>query len=321
MTTGLDIAWSRPSISAIKGTGARFVVRYLSPDDSKNLKASEVGEYTANGLSVVVVWESGSGRMLSGYSAGVDDAKAAEALRKAKGLPDNMPIYFADDTDTKTTQLGAVNEYLRGVNAVIGLSRTGVYGEFDVIESAANAGRASFFWQTVAWSGGKWSSHANLRQTGETALSGSADIDLAMTGDYGQYPRPLAAVTSSTGDDDDMPTFATGSLPAGFGADKNGAETDKSKSLVLVIPPMNSGGLPWGGVYVSFAMDFGAARLRIAVMDKNKAWRLTYLDLASAKGRVNVPIVDGDQCVSVSRCAGTGDGTEPIGYLVEAGKR
>ncbi|MEU7096048.1 glycoside hydrolase domain-containing protein [Kitasatospora aureofaciens] len=195
MALGLDIAWDRPSTNDILATGAHFVARYLSPDSSKNLNSTEVRDYPANGLSIVVVWESTAGRMLAGYSAGVSDAQAAEAQRRSLGLPNDMVIYFACDTDVSGSQYHTVNEYMRGVNSVIGLNRTGFYGGYYEVENVAAApATASYFWQTTAWSNGHWSAHANIRQDGGTLLGGAADVDHSMTDDFGQYPRPQAAV-------------------------------------------------------------------------------------------------------------------------------
>jgi hypothetical protein len=203
--TGLDIAWARPTDSDILGTGARFVARYLSPDASKNITAAEVQGYPHDGISVVVVWESTAQRMLDGHAAGVADAQAAEAERKAVGLPDDQAIYFACDFDVQGGQFSTINDYMRGVNSVIGLNRSGFYGGYYAVENVAAAPTtATYFWQADAWSNGRWSAHANIRQDGGTAIGGSADIDHAMTDDYGQYPRPQAAAPQ----EDDLLTQA-----------------------------------------------------------------------------------------------------------------
>lgn len=193
---GIDIAWARPTDAQIVSTGAHFVARYLSPDKTKNITSSEVQSYPRDGLSVVVVWEWTANRMLAGFAAGVADAQSAEAQRRAAGLPDDMPIYFACDFDAVGSQYSTINQYMRGVNSVIGLARTGFYGGYYTVENVAAApATASFFWQASAWSNGHWSGHANIRQDGGTLLGGSADVDHAETTDFGQYPRPTAAVT------------------------------------------------------------------------------------------------------------------------------
>jgi hypothetical protein len=320
--TGLDIAWSRPSDADILSTGARFVARYLSPDDSKNLTADEVNSYPTDGLSVVVVWESTAQRMLDGYAAGVADAQAADQQRQAVGLPDDMPIYFACDFDVQGSQFSTINSYMRGVNSVIGLNRSGFYGGYYAVENvAASPATASFFWQASAWSDGKWSDHANIRQDGGSLLGGSADEDHSETDDYGQYPRPVSAPSApSTTNGDEMAVFSEGPLPAGFASDIKGNEIDHKSGRVIGLPPKNGGGAGWGDVWLSFFCDFSTVRLRVAVCNAAGQFRINFYDFTPGK-RVGVPIFDGDQYASVGRVQGFGDGSEPVGYLVEAVKK
>lgn len=184
--TGIDIAWDRPTVAAILATGAHWVARYFSPDPTKNLTAAEVHDYTAAGLGVVTVWEGSATRALAGRAAGVADAQAAEQQRIAVGLPSDMVIHFAVDTDT---DWASVAPYFNGVISVLGLARTGTYGGLRVIEGAHAAG-IKYLWQTVAWSGGVWSQYATIRQPIGTTLGGNADYDTAEVTDFGQYPRP-----------------------------------------------------------------------------------------------------------------------------------
>jgi hypothetical protein len=220
---GVDIAWARPDSSQIRAAGAHFVARYLSPDSSKNLTASEVQSYPADGLSIVVVWESAANRMLDGYAAGVADAQAAEIQRAAVGLPSTMPLYFACDFDAVGSQYHTVNEYMRGVNSVIGLSRSGIYAGYCVVENVfAAPATAAYAWQADAWSNGNWSAHANIRQENGTLFAGGADVDYAETTDYGQYPRP----NGTTNGGDDLPT------PEQVWAYENGQPKDAYGMLV-----------------------------------------------------------------------------------------
>lgn len=183
---GVDIAWDRPSTAAIVATGAHWVARYFSPDGSKNLTAAEVRDYPAAGLSIVTVFESTAGRATQGRAAGIADARLAERQRQAVGLPDGHVHHFAVDSDVSWA---SVQPYFDGAVSVLGLDRTGCYGGFRVIEGARNYG-LGFLWQTVAWSGGRWSPAATIRQTGGTLLAGAADIDFAEVPDFGQFPRP-----------------------------------------------------------------------------------------------------------------------------------
>jgi hypothetical protein len=186
--TGIDVAWARPTVAEIKAAGAHWVARYFSTDDRKDLHASEVTAYHAAGLGIVTVWETTAGRALAGRAAGIADAKAAEAQRKAVGLPGTHVHHFAVDQDAAWASVVA---YFDGVISVLGLARVGAYGGLRVIEGAHGHG-IRYLWQTVAWSGGAWSAHATIRQPGGTTLHGGADWDTAMVPDFGQYPRPVA---------------------------------------------------------------------------------------------------------------------------------
>ena len=64
-----------------------------------------------------------------GYDGGVADAQTALRLHAAAGGPDSAPIFFSidEDIDVNTWKSVAV-EWLRGINSVLGVARTGVYG-------------------------------------------------------------------------------------------------------------------------------------------------------------------------------------------------
>jgi hypothetical protein len=193
---GIDFAWSKPTPSQVKAAGASWIAGYFSNDTSKNLTRSLVSGYLAAGIGVVTVWESTAGRATAGKAAGVADAKAADAQRAACGLGADHVIYFAVDEDTSWA---SVQAYFDGVLSVLGAGRTGAYGSYAVVEGAYGHG-IHYLWQTVAWSGGKWSGHASIRQPGGTLLGGSADIDQAEVADFGQSPRPEVDVALTTAD-------------------------------------------------------------------------------------------------------------------------
>lgn len=182
----LDIAWARPTTAQIKATGAVGVMRYFSPDGTKNLTAAEVIDYTANGLAVGTVFESTAGRATAGQAAGVADAQLAEQQRAAVGLPDTHIHHFAVDSDVSWS---SVQAYFAGAASVVGMARVGTYGSFRVVEGAYGYGIRKL-WQTLAWSGGQVSSRATLYQDGGTLLGGSADTNRTLAADWGQYPRP-----------------------------------------------------------------------------------------------------------------------------------
>ena len=64
-----------------------------------------------------------------GYDGGVADAQTALRLHAAAGGPDSAPIFFSvdEDIDLDTWNSVAV-EWFRGINSVLGVDRTGIYG-------------------------------------------------------------------------------------------------------------------------------------------------------------------------------------------------
>lgn len=187
---GIDYAWGRPSIDAMKKAGVKFVARYVSnPGNSKNIERAEATSLKKAGIGIVTVFESTAGRALAGHAAGAADAKSAHAQIVAAGGPADAPIYFAVDFDAQPSQQAALNEYLSGAASVLGKGRVGVYGGYYVVERCAAAKVCRFFWQTYAWSGGHVSKHANLYQysNGHTLDGVSCDYDKALKANYGQW--------------------------------------------------------------------------------------------------------------------------------------
>lgn len=151
----VDYSYSRPSPAALYAAGIRAVGRYLTDPGSgnKGISQSEWDALTAAGLSVFFVWENGATAALLGHVQGVADAHHAQTnLNNLKGPSNSRPIYFAVDTDTTAA---AVRPYFEGVNSVIGVRRTGVYGSYNVCSDLYTAGLVSKKWQTSAWSNGR----------------------------------------------------------------------------------------------------------------------------------------------------------------------
>jgi Rv2525c-like, glycoside hydrolase-like domain/Putative peptidoglycan binding domain len=230
MARGLDYSdYPHPSTAAIKADGASFVCRYVSdyaPADTcgKNLLPGEKDVLLGAGISIVVVHESTASRMLGGASAGTTDAQYAEAVVKALGMA-GIPVYFACDWDASSAQQAAINGYLDGAAAVIGRGRTGIYGGYYPVSRALDAGKATYGWQTYAWSGGQWDTRAQLRQVQNDVTVGGAscDRDTAMAADYGQWPRPGGFVT-----------LAEGASGAGVSAAQNALNSHGATPAVVV---------------------------------------------------------------------------------------
>lgn len=191
MTTfGVDYAWGRPGPAALKAAGAHFACRYLSHDTTgKNLTRAEADQLSKARIALVVVWESGAQRALSGHAAGAADARAALSQAQACGMPAGRPIYFAVDFDATAGQQATINAYLDGAASVLGRARVGLYAGYYVIKRAFDAHKITWGWQTYAWSGGHWDSRAQLQQYSNNHKIGGVglDYDRAMTSDYGQW--------------------------------------------------------------------------------------------------------------------------------------
>ena len=186
MTKLLDFSWARPGAAAIKKAGYAGVLRYVSSTTGKNLSSSELRDYQDNGLYVGIVFEDGARNALMGFEQGIIDAKKALSLCNSLGFV-NMPIYFAVDFDTTPEQQTEIDQYFKGINSIIGVSRTGAYGSYYIMLRCKASGFVSWFWQTLAWSGGQVADFIHIYQNGQSAFGGGADVDEAKQDNWGQY--------------------------------------------------------------------------------------------------------------------------------------
>lgn len=160
----IDFSYARPLGNAIKDAGYAGVIRYLSSNPAKNLTPAEIRDYQNNKLEIGVVWEDIANAPLLGFDRGSIDAKKALTQANALGFPVSVPIYFACDWDTTPAQQVQIDDYLKGCASIIGAKRVGVYGSFYVVERCFNNKTASWFWQTLAWSGKQVSTHNHILQ-------------------------------------------------------------------------------------------------------------------------------------------------------------
>jgi hypothetical protein len=185
---GIDWAWGTPNIPAMAKAGVKFAGRYLSGDTTKNLTATQAHSLGAHGIDCIVVWETTANRAMAGRSAGIADAQKAKVLADRCGMPSGKPIYFAVDFDGTLAQ---VKDYFAGVNTVLGVRRTGVYGGYRVVSGLFDAKMVAYGWQTYAWSGGKWDPRAQVQQysNGHNLGGVACDYDRSTHADFGQW-RP-----------------------------------------------------------------------------------------------------------------------------------
>jgi Domain of unknown function (DUF1906) len=199
---GIDYAGGRPGGDAIKTAGYDFVVRYLSSGGpglpGKLLTNFEYADLMAHGVMVAVNWETTADRMLAGYGAGSDDAKAADQALRAVGHPADLPIYFSADFDANPGQQAAIDAYLNGAANIVGRDRVGVYGGYWIVKRCLDNGSAKWAWQAEAWSGGNRDPRAHIFQHAKYVTVGGVQCDLneALQPDFGQHPQPTGAEMS-----------------------------------------------------------------------------------------------------------------------------
>lgn len=188
---GVDFSAARPPATCLRSAGKAFVCRYFGPGGSwKHATSAEIASYKAAGIAVVVGAEGYADDALRGYSEGAGHAREAHNHLVSVGVGSSTPIYFAVDFDMQDHQWPAVSSYLDGCASVIGRGRVGIYGGWRAVFTAAFNHKAAWGWQTYAWSGGKWSSAAQIQQyhNGVTVCGGDCDLDRAMVANYGQWP-------------------------------------------------------------------------------------------------------------------------------------
>jgi Domain of unknown function (DUF1906) len=198
---GVDYSDGRPGGAALAAAGKSFAARYLAyrgnPDPHKALTTAEVNDLMPHGISIVANFESTSNRVLDGSIAGSADAADAKIAMNALGFPVTCPVYFSVDFDAQPVHQGRIDAYLTAAASILGRARVGVYGSLGLLTRCRQNGTATWYWQTIAWSGGKtpptWV-HLFQYQTGSTGakpINGAAvDYDRALQGNYGQWQAP-----------------------------------------------------------------------------------------------------------------------------------
>ncbi|MGH3726199.1 MAG: DUF1906 domain-containing protein [Mycobacterium sp.] len=193
--------------------GALVYVSELRPGadfDFKPVTREYADGLRAAGLHVVSCYQYGKpgwptpSDFTRGYDGGVADAQTALRLHGAAGGPASAPIFFSvdEDIDSNMWKSMAVN-WFRGINSVLGVGRTGIYGHARACSWAINDGVIGhsstaghrWAWQTRAWSGGAREPAAVLYQTAVNTASNPGpligdihvDVDDVLAADFGQW--------------------------------------------------------------------------------------------------------------------------------------
>lgn len=189
-TEGVDYAFDKPTVQGLVDAGKKFACRYAGMGSAEKwLTKSEADSLAAAGIAIVAGVEGRSAGLLEGLPAGVLWASQAEKQYRAMGMPGDRPIYFAVDFDVTAEQWPDIADALRGAAGVIGAARVGIYGGRKAMLWARRDQVAAWFWQTYAWSAGKWvpGNHLEQYKNGVTIGGGDCDLDRALVPDYGQW--------------------------------------------------------------------------------------------------------------------------------------
>ena len=190
---GVDYSGGGPLTAAqCRGGGISFVCRYVSDratawNIAKTVRQSEVDDFRAGGIGIVIVFEGNPKDALGGYEAGIANARRGDELIRARGI-DGCPLYMAIDFDIQPYQYPIADAYLTGGASVVGYDRLGVYGKNAYLTHVLDGGIARYAWATPAWEG-VLDPRAHLFQYGGGTVAGvSVDWNRTVSSDadYGQ---------------------------------------------------------------------------------------------------------------------------------------
>jgi hypothetical protein len=212
----IDFAAHQIPADRIRAAGYAGVINYVSlsrPGASfgaKPITRPYAEQLTAAGLMIVSNYQYGkpggtaSSDFKRGFDGGVADARTAWKLHTAAGGGQSAPIFFTIDEDINHETWNTLAlKWFRGINSVLGVQRTGVYGGIDVCQWAAADGVIGnsrtpgrrWAWQTKAWSHGQVDPAAVLYQRVVSTASnpgpevGGLEVDVndVLAEDCGQW--------------------------------------------------------------------------------------------------------------------------------------
>lgn len=212
----IDYAAAQIPAEHIRAAGYAGVVNYVSlsrPGSSfgaKPITRPYAESLSAAGLVIVSNYQYGKpggtapSDYTRGYAGGIADARTAWQLHTAAGGGQSAPVFFTIDEDiSRDTWNNVALQWFRGINSVLGVQRTGVYGGIDVCDWAAADGVIGnsstrgrrWAWQTRAWSGDRVHPAAVLYQrvvstaSNPGPLVGGLEVDVndVLAADVGQW--------------------------------------------------------------------------------------------------------------------------------------
>lgn len=292
--------WVAPGMSykRFREQGLSFAIRYAVPSIAgKMIDLREVAQAHAAGVDIVLVYETSGATWEGGYSAGYADGVAAYAALRSLGAPYTAACYHAVDSPVPDAQMPVCRAWLDGVIHGMSRYRTGVYGEYSVVEMAASSFPHALRWQTKAWSGGSISPKADILQLGSNSLFGiNVDIDVAYTSHIGQwYANPVQQPPSLTGED-----MISGQIPSH--AVTGVAVPEGSATKVLLYADTG-------------LMGDEAQKVRVAVWSKAKRYSQITEVTINAADPIPVSFLEHD-VMAVSFSRGETDGLHDVSFVI-----
>lgn len=189
---GLDEAWGKVDPVTAYNLGYRFIVGYVSEDESKNLSRDDVARIHAAGMAVAFVYEFNPQSALGGYASGQNNAAVALAHFQTLGVPTGVACYNAGtDFNVSPGQMSTCLAHETGFAVTMATKgyRSGAYTGYPFGLYLTQHNYAGFIWQTYAWSNGAWLAAAALRQiqNGVHVAGIDVDIDESEVIDFGQW--------------------------------------------------------------------------------------------------------------------------------------
>lgn len=189
VSIGADWSHANPTKAHLDKHGIEFACRYLlddARDQGKALKLPEARQLSLWGRTIVANFEYATEPNLT-FAQGAADARTALAELIRMGAPRRV-VYFSFDYDAPAAHFPGCMTYLQGAGSVLGMENVGAYGHFRLVEYLAARG-IRWLWQCYAWSAGRWSAHATVRQVRNGAFPGdfAGDLNHAQVADIGQW--------------------------------------------------------------------------------------------------------------------------------------
>lgn len=209
--TVLDYAAGVPSAAAIKADGHLGAVRYVSRRrpgteswmTGKPLRRAETESMADLGLQTASVYQFNGTEnpdWNQGALGALIHAPQAIALHQSAGGPAGRPIYVAIDSNpTREQYQRQIRPYLQAFQSTLNVGgyRTGVYGNYHVIDWAVADGIGEFFWMHDWGSGGRIHPRTTIHQLpqeDQRVIGGvECDINHVYAEDWGQW-TPVAGV-------------------------------------------------------------------------------------------------------------------------------